>query len=80
MSLFCCKNKKITAAVILGLKLCVYFENFFVWMQKQNKIGYKNKTNCHQKIAAAVILGLIALLPFLLLLLPGDLNPLNNRR
>ena len=36
----------------------------------------------HKKafFAAAVILGLIALLPFLLLLLPGSLNPLNNRR
>merc|ERR1712037_311868 len=30
--------------------------------------------------AAAAILGLIALLPFLLLLLPGALNPLNKRR
>ena len=36
----------------------------------------------HKKafFAAAVILGLIALLPFLLLLLPGALNPLNKRR
>ena len=31
-------------------------------------------------VAAAAILGLIALLPFLLLLLPGALNPLNLRR
>ena len=30
--------------------------------------------------AAAAILGFLALLPFLLLLLPGALNPLNNRR
>ena len=38
------------------------------------------KNNSKIFSAAAAILGFLALLPFLLLLLPGAVNPLNNRR